>query len=115
MPIPHPGQVRRRHEYTQSPMVLKREVALEPPIELAWRVVASPDSVFIHPDRHDITGKPYFHSRPVPLLRVMGDLPWAPAADHREHERTAGLQQTRACSRYIGQVGYAIERTEIGI
>src|ERR1700730_5640245 len=65
-PVPHPGQVRRRHTHAQSP------------IELAWRVVASPDSMFIHPNRHDIAGKPYFHPRPVPLPRVMGDLPWAP-------------------------------------
>src|SRR5258708_2936282 len=115
MSLSHPGQVRRRHKHAQSPIVFKREVALEPPIELAWRVVARPDGMPIHPNRHDVAGKPYFHSRPVPPSGVMGYLPWAPATDHCEHKGAAGLQQTRACSRYVDQVGYAIERTKIGI
>src|SRR6266404_563516 len=95
--------------------MLEREVAPERPAELSRRVIARPDSVLVHAYRHGVAREAHFQPRPAPPQRVMDDLPWTYAPDYREHQRTAGLQQSGTCARHIRQIGYAIQRTQIGV
>src|ERR1700677_4067046 len=96
MPLVHPGQVRRRHQHAQSAVVAERELALERAIKLARPVVMRPDAVLFHAPRHEAAGKAQLYPLPPATPQVMRDLPWADAADHAEHQRTAGFEQTGA-------------------
>src|SRR5258708_1316778 len=96
-------------------MLFEREVRFERSIKLAGTRVARPKGVIIHAYGYHIAGEPYSRSSPAPTPQVMRKLPRAEAADHREYKRGARLEQARTFARYVGQVGYAIERAEIGI
>src|ERR1700722_10821188 len=95
--VSYPRQVRRRGKHTQPTILFKREIAFERSIKLAGGIVARPDGVLIHAYRHDIASEAHYYPRPSPPQRVVGDLPWAYATDHREHQRSARLEQT--CTR----------------
>src|ERR1700722_11409806 len=113
--LAHPRQIWRRREYAQSAIVFEREVRLERSIKLARTIVARPNGVIVHAYGYHIAGEPYFRSRPAPTPQVMRKLPRAEAADHCEYKRAAGLEQARTFARHVGQVGYTIERAEIGV
>ena len=115
MLVAHPGQIRRGHKNAHSPIALQHKVAFEGGIELERRVVARPNGPFVHAHGHHIGGKTQLDARPAPLPDVMEDLPGTNAADHREHQRPARLQQAGAFGGDMAQVRHAIQGTEIRI
>src|SRR5258707_1196870 len=113
--LAHPRQIWRRREDTQSAIVFEREMRFEGSIKLARTIVARPYGVVIHVYGYYIAGEPYSRSGPTPTPQIMCKLPRAEAADNCKYKRAARLEEARTFSRHVGQVGYAIERAEIGI
>src|SRR6185437_4907528 len=93
----------------------ERELRRERPIQLERRPIRGPDSVSIHPDRDHPAREADSDPAPVAATRVVADLPRTPTADDREHESPTGPDQARALARDAAQVGYAVERAEVGV
>src|SRR5450631_2179195 len=110
-----PSQIGRWCENAQSAEIFQREMAIESSIKFARAVIARPNGMVVHLDRHDFAGKAHFRPRPSTPPQVMGNFPGTEPADHREYERTTGLEQARTFARHVSQVWHAIQWAEIGV
>src|SRR6185437_12942210 len=96
MTVFHPGHVGGWGEKAERPAMYEGEIARKPPIELHGSPVSRPHRMPVHPDWCQAAREPHADAAPVPARSVVGDLPRAPAADHREDEATAALEEPRA-------------------
>ena len=108
-------EIRRRHEDAQAALYFQCEVRLERRVELGRRVVAGPDGAAVHAHGDGFARKAHGQSLPAALPGVVGDLPGAPAANHREYQPAPRPDQACALGGNRRQVGYAVERAEVGV
>src|SRR5258707_4661056 len=111
--VANPGQIRGRRKHTEAAIVLQRKILTKGTVELAWRVVAGPDRVVIHADRHHLARKAHLCPRPPSAPQVVDQLPRTKSAYYRKNERPAGLEETRAFTRHIAKIWNTIERAQI--
>src|SRR5258708_39427922 len=68
--VANPGQIRGRRKHTEAAIVLQRKILTKGTVELAWRVVAGPNRVGVHADRHPPA--PKTHPCPPPPSPARG-------------------------------------------
>src|SRR5882757_6410379 len=113
--LANPRQIRRRRKYAEAAVVLQGKMRTKGMVELAWRVVAGPDRVIIHADRHHLASKAHLCPRPPPAPQVVREFPRAISADHGEYQPAARHQQPRAFARHVVEIRHTIEWAEIRI